>query len=142
MARNVRFSLNRFLFHNKTLIFLTVLIITVLLILQLQTKNPQSSYRNHARTYSNQLQLPYFKNDLDAYYKQLLDVHSSNSSTNIPCDNAWIIAAIPGFDIEDYVWEYISLIAITEVYGENEGLKLNAYLSKRTMEDLEKLFER
>lgn len=105
--------------------------------------NSQSYYRNHVKS-NNQLQPPYSKGELDAYYKQLLDIPATNSATinTVQCDNEWMITAIPGFDIEDYVWEYVSLVAINEIYGENEGRKLNSYLAKRSIEELEKVFER
>jgi len=54
----------------------------------------------------------------------------------------WIIAAIPGIDIEDYLWEYLSMLAIRQVYGENEGRKINTYLSRRSIEQLQRIFQR
>ncbi|KAG4068694.1 hypothetical protein HA402_002385 [Bradysia odoriphaga] len=143
MAQNVRFSFRRFLFHNKTIILLTVLIVAILLLLRSQAKSTQTYYRNRAKTF-NQLQLPYSKAELDDYYKLLLGIPSTNSTTNtnVQCENVWMIAAIPGFDIEDYVWEYVSLTAVNEIYGENDGRKLNTYLSQRSIEDLERIFER
>lgn len=140
MARTIRFSFKRFLFHNKFTVFLGLLILTIILFLPLQTKDTQSHIENLLKTFHEQP--PYTKADLDAYYKFELGLTSSNATNNAECENVWMIAAIPGIDIEDYMWEYLSLVAIKELYGENEGRKINTFLSKRSIKELERIFER
>ncbi len=138
MARAVRVSFKRFLFHNKTTIFLTILFIVIVIFLPLQMKDTQSYHRKAIR----EPQPPDSKSELDAYYKLVLGVSPSNTTKEVECKNVWMFAAIPGFDIEDYVWEYLSLIAIEEVYGESVGRQTNAFLSKRSIEELGSIFER
>lgn len=139
MARTIRFSFKRFLYHNKFTVFLTLLILTIILFLPLQTKD--THIENLLKTFHEQ-QPPYSKAELDAYYKFELGLTASNATNNAECENVWMIAAIPGIDIEDYVWEYLSLLAIKELYGENEGRTINTFLSKRSIKELERIFER
>lgn len=137
MARTVRFSLKRFVFYNKTKIFLIVLIIIIILFLPQQTTNNSRSHiENIFKTFQEEPQY-----ELDSYYKLALGITTSNITKN-ECENEWMMAAIPGIDIEDYIWEYLSLLAIGQVYGVNEGRTINIFLSRRSIEQLERIFER
>lgn len=140
MARTIRFSFKRFLFHNKFTVLLTLLILTIILFLPLQTKDTQNHIEKLLKSFHEQP--PYTKAELNAYYKFELGLTSSNATSNVECENVWMIAAIPGIDIEDYMWEYLSLLAIKELYGDNEGRKIKTFLSKRSIKELESMFER
>src|ERR1700761_6124479 len=110
MARTVLFSLKRFIFHNKTKIFLILLVLTVILFLPLQTKNSRSHIENLFKSYYEQS--PYSKAELVSYYRLKLGLNTSDITKNVECENVWMIAAVPGIDIEDYIWEYLSLLAV------------------------------
>lgn len=142
MARTIRFSFKRLLLHNKFTVFLTLFIIAIILFLPLQTtKDTENRIGNLLKTFHEQP--PYSKAELDAYYKFKLGLTSSNATiVNKDCENVWVVAAIPGIDIEDYVWEYLSLLAINELYGKNEGRDMNLFLSKRSIDELNRMFER
>lgn len=143
MGRNIRFSLKRFIFHNKTTLILTVLIFSIIFLLSQRPNDSRDRIQAILKRFHEPP--PYSKVELDSlYYKFKLGVTETNRTKGIDgqCENEWMIAALPGTRIEDHLWEYLSLLAIEQTYGKQFGRKIHKFLSKRSITHLEQIFER